>query len=188
MILKIFKIQILSKKPKHGGLGSGYISLCTASEKISRDADVQLYTVFPNTNAFKALFDYLRPKALKMIYMKGEQQTSAEEPKRYSGRDSHIFSPFQSEPGPSRKLGLEQELLIVMIRLCLALCVDDLAFRFDTPETLIRSIITTWIKLMNMKLSWLVTWPSREQTKLCLSVLRSFIRKLGVSLIVPKYL
>ena len=62
------------------------------------------YIVFPNTNAFNALFDYLRPRALKIIYWKGEQQTSAEKPKRYSGRESHIYPPFQSKPGPIQKV------------------------------------------------------------------------------------
>ena len=76
-----------------------------------------------------------------------------------------IYSPFLSKPGPSRKLRLEQELLIVMMRLRLALCVGDLAFRFDNSEALISSIFTRWIKLMNMEMSWLVAWPSREQTK-----------------------
>lgn len=41
---------------------SGYISLCTASEQISTNADVRLYTGFPNTDAFKALFHYLHTK------------------------------------------------------------------------------------------------------------------------------
>ena len=65
----------------------------------------------------------------------------------------------------TRKLNLEQELLLVMMWLRLALCVGDLAFRFSISDVLVSSIFTTWIKLMKHELSWLIIWPSKEQTR-----------------------
>ena len=51
---------------------------------ITRDADVRLYTGMQNTDAFRTLFEYLLPKAKNMNYWKGDKQTEAEKPKRYS--------------------------------------------------------------------------------------------------------
>ena len=48
---------------------------------------------------------------------------------RFESMDA-TMSAFVGKRGPPRKLTLEQELLLVMMRLRLALCVGDLAFRF----------------------------------------------------------
>ena len=40
-----------------------------------------------------------------------------------------------SRRGPNKKLTLEQEFLMIMMRLRLGLLVDDLAFRFKTSNT-----------------------------------------------------
>ena len=74
-------------------------------------------------------------------------------------------SPNVRKPGPQRKLKLEQELLLIMMRLHLALSVGDLAFRFAISDSLVSSIFISWVKLMKCELSWLIKWPSKEQTK-----------------------
>ena len=74
-------------------------------------------------------------------------------------------SPNVGKPGPQRKLKLEQELLLIMMRLHLALSVGDLAFRFAISDSLVSSIFISWVKLMKCELSWLIKWPSKEQTK-----------------------
>ena len=127
-------------------------TLCTASAQITRDGDVRVYTGMQNTDAFRILFEHLLPKAKNMTYWKGNKQTEAERPRRYAGisiDDSPTF----------RKLKLEQELLLVMMRLRLALSVGDLAFRFGISDTLCSSIFISWVKLMKCELSWLIKWP-----------------------------
>ena len=148
---------------KSGDDSSG-LTLCTACAQITRDADVRLYTGMQNRDAFRTLFEYLLPKAKNMNYWKEDKQTEAEKPKRYSDMTMDE-SPNVRKPGPQRKLKLEQELLLIMLRLHLALSVGDLAFRFAISDTFVSSIFISWVKLMKCELSWLIKWPSKEQTK-----------------------
>ena len=57
-----------------------------------------------------------------------------------------------SRHGPDRKLTLEQELLMTMMRLRLGLLVDDLTFRFKTSNTRVPQIWITLIKLLPKEL------------------------------------
>ena len=138
--------------------------LSTASEQITREYDVRLYTGFQSTEAFKAIFDFLSPKAARMNYWKGDKQTSMEKSDRFESMDA-TMSAFVGKRRPPRKLTLEQELLLVMMRLRLALCVVDLAFCFKVSESLVSSIFCNWVKLMSAELSWLIQWPSRNEIK-----------------------
>ena len=47
-----------------------------------------------------------------------------------------------SRRGPNKKLTLEQEFLMIMMRLRLGLLVDDLAFRFKTSNTRVSQLQT----------------------------------------------
>ena len=116
-------------------------TLCTVSAQISRDADVHLSTGMQNTDAFRTLFEYLLPKDKNMTYWKGNKQTGSEKPKRYADV-SFEESPNFRKPGPQRKLKLEQELLLVMMQLCLAVCVGDLAVVFQCHHWKIGTIYT----------------------------------------------
>ena len=88
--------------------------LCTASLQLSRDADVKFYTGFSDTTQFKCIFDQLLPKAEKMQCWRGTKQTDQETP---SAAISADFTHAYARPGSSQKLRLEQELLLVMMRL-----------------------------------------------------------------------
>ncbi|XP_071177782.1 uncharacterized protein [Mytilus edulis] len=89
-------------------------TLCIASTQLTRDADVHFLTGLHNTDTFKVLFDHLSMKASVIQYWKGPRQTIKEAPMRYSFEDDpNIFL----KPGPGRKLRLEVELLLVMMRL-----------------------------------------------------------------------
>ena len=131
-------------------------TLCTASAQITRDGDVRLYTGMQNTDALRILFEHLLPKAKNMTYWKGNKQTEAERQRRYTDMSTDE-SPNFEKSFPPRKLRLEQELLLVMMRLRLALSVGDLAFRFEISDTLCSSIFISWVKL--------IKWPSKKQTK-----------------------
>ena len=77
--------------------------------------------------------------------------------------DTAIFSLLK--PGPNRKLSLEQEFLMVMMKLHLNLLVEDIAFRFHVSPGKVSQIFISWIKLMDKELSCLVTRPSHG--KIC---------------------
>ena len=67
--------------------------------------------------------------------------------------------------GPERKLRLEQELLLTLMKLKLGLFTLDLGFRFHVSTITVSSIFITWVKLMLRELSALIVWPSRQQFK-----------------------
>ena len=79
-------------------LTSGF-SLSLASTQLSRDSDVRFFIGLPNTNVFKALYDYLQSKACNMQYWKGPRQTIAEAPIRYSVDDNHDNETNYVKPG-----------------------------------------------------------------------------------------
>ena len=53
----------------------------------------------------------------------------------------------KGRPGPERKLRLEQEFLLTLMKLRLALLTVDLGFRFHVSATTVSSIFITWAKL-----------------------------------------
>ena len=77
--------------------------LSTASEQITQEYDVRLYTGFQSTEAFKAIFYFLSPKAARMNYWKGDKQTSMEKSDRFESMDA-TMSAFVSKRGPPPKL------------------------------------------------------------------------------------
>ena len=99
-----------------------------------------------------------------MQYWRGGKQTSKEAPQPPSPFE--LATGFaEGRPGPERKLRLEQEFLLTLMKLRLALLTIDLGFRFHVSATTVRSIFITWIKLMSKELSVLIVWPSRQQVK-----------------------
>ena len=131
-------------------------------EQISREADVKTFTGLPSTKCFNCIFDHLFPKAQHMQYWRGPKQTAREAPQDYGNRGTVLP---KCRPGPERKLDLEQEFLLTLMKLKLGLINEDLAFRFMVSSTTVSSIFITWINLMSKELSVLIIWPSKQQVK-----------------------
>ena len=141
-------------------------------EEVIREGMVHFYTGLPNTETFNFLFLQLRPKATNMNYWKGEAQVQKEKQSlNRSGRLAYVLGVFDDsgiEPptfksGPKRKLNLEDELLLTLMKLRLGLHVDDLAFRFKISRALVSEIFATWVRFKSKELSWLIMWPSKGQ-------------------------
>ena len=143
-------------------------------EQFTREFEVKFYTGLPSTECFKCVFDFLLPKAQDMQYWHGAKQTENESAK-VPYTQYQLFAGTGKRSGPPRKLSLEQEILLTLIKLRLALLTEDLAFRFQVSSTTASSIFTTWIKLMSKELLVLIIWPSRSQVK---KTLPSCFRKL----------
>ena len=67
--------------------------------------------------------------------------------------------------GPARKLTLEQEFLLVLMRLRLGLLVEDLAFRFCVSAGKVSQIVITWVILLSKELKSLIIWPSQVRIR-----------------------
>ena len=95
-----------------------------------------------------------------MQYCRGGKQRAKEAPQ--SPSPFELATGFaKGRPGPERKLRLEQEFSLTLMKLRLALLTIDLGFRFHVSATTVNSIFITWIKLMSKELtSVLIVWPS----------------------------
>ena len=103
------------------------------------------------------------------------QSRQRRKPQRFQVRRLNCLLVLAKKSGRPRKLSLGQELLLTLMKLCLALLTEDLAFRFQVSSTTASSIFITWIKLMSRELAVLIIWPSRSQIK---KTLPSCFRKL----------
>ena len=107
-------------------------------EQFTCEHDIRFYTGFINGEIFKTLFNHLSFKASSMKYWDGSKKTL--ESSSYSETlDNLLSSPdinpsalnySASKPGPSRKLSLETEFFMTLMKLRLDLLQLDLANRF----------------------------------------------------------
>nr|XP_047135487.1 uncharacterized protein LOC124812653 [Hydra vulgaris] len=81
----------------------------------------------------------------------------------YKGKPSQSFK-FRSEnkkkPGNKRTLTIEDEILLMCMKLRLDLAIQDLAFRFSISNSQCSSILTTWITYFGNELKPLLLWPT----------------------------
>uniref|UniRef100_A0A7M5WKC9 Transposase Helix-turn-helix domain-containing protein n=1 Tax=Clytia hemisphaerica TaxID=252671 RepID=A0A7M5WKC9_9CNID len=99
---------------------------------MTRESEVQFYTGF-SSHKFKAFLSILFPMARVMHYWRPGKQVVDQALER---RDHNITL---------RKLSMEQEVLLTLMRLRVGLLIEDLAFRFRISVGLASSIFTTWI-------------------------------------------
>ncbi len=83
-----------------------------------------------------------------MQYWRGAKQTEKEASKEIT-TPFQLFAGTGKKSGSPRKLSLEQEIVLTLMKLRLALLTEDLAFRFQVSLATASSIFITWIKLMS---------------------------------------
>ncbi|XP_077994916.1 uncharacterized protein LOC144448523 [Glandiceps talaboti] len=120
-----------------------------------KDDNIQMkfWTGFPNFAIFCAIFEYLESKAVNLQYWRG-------------GKDKHThFHKIHdsNKPGPDRKISLQDEFFIVMVRLRVGLFTRDLAKRVGVSESTISRIFVTWVNFLAVELSTICTMPSIEE-------------------------
>ena len=125
---------------------------------IQCESCVRVFTGLPSPEVFEKIFSWIEVKAKHMQYWKGEKATLA--PVAYTHQVNS-----EARYGPSRSLTLEQEFLLVLMRLRMGLLVEDLAFRFKITCSQVSCIFTTWIKLLSRELGISIVWPSKTQVK-----------------------
>ena len=141
--------------------------------QLTCEHDVRFYTGFRSTKIFTTIFEYLSLKASIMTYWDGTRKTLTDS--SYATRldsilsstdiDRSLINYSKSKPGPMRNLNLEQEFLLVLMKLRLNLLQADLAFRFKISTGKVSQIFITWVKLHSKDLGVLIIWPSKQQIK-----------------------
>lgn len=97
-------------------------------EIVATEGMVSFYTGLPGSKTFELLYDYLRPKAKNMnyVYWKGEAQVRKERQSNNAARSlAAMFDELKRagaetpsvKRGQKRKLQLEEELLLTLMRL-----------------------------------------------------------------------
>ena len=130
------------------------------------ESDVRFFTGFESSQMFITVFDFVKIKASIMTYWDGCKKTLL--PDRTPTELTNLlaspeYNVLPLKNGPNRKLSLEQEFLLTMMRFRLGLLTDDLAFRFQVSSGKVSQILITWIKLLGKELSCLIVWPSKSR-------------------------
>ena len=90
-----------------------------------------------------------------MMYWKGERQTT--EPSSSKLVEERL--------GPQRKLSLEQEFLLTLMKLRLGMVNGVLAWMFGVSPDLVSQIFFTWVRLVSLDLAFMIKWPSRVELR-----------------------
>ena len=138
--------------------------------QFTREGDVKFHTGFESTEMFKIVFEFVKVKASVMTYWDGNKKTLIlRKQSSSSDLDMLLASPEYNivplKPGPSRKLSLEQEFLMTMMRLRLGILTEDIAFRFQVSPGKVSQILITWIKLLSKESACLIVLPSKFQVR-----------------------
>ena len=153
---------------------NSFILSTTIFDSVTREHDVRFYTGFTSPKIFQAVFNHLKPKALMMTYWCGSKTTILEESSSVLSKlltsgdiqESLLdFSDYTLRPGQLRKLDIEQEFFLIMMKIRLGLLQTDIAYRFDISPGKVSEIFITWIKLMSKELGVLIIWPSKIQVR-----------------------
>ncbi|XP_064461704.1 uncharacterized protein LOC135371648 [Ornithodoros turicata] len=110
------------------------------------DEDIMLYTGLPCYEQFMSLMEFLDPgeRGCNVLRTEGSSSTT------------------KSTAGRKRKLSVEDELFLVLVRLRLGLLEADLGHRFCVTQSTVSRICTSWINFMYAKLCTLPLWAPRE--------------------------
>ncbi|CAC5406095.1 unnamed protein product [Mytilus coruscus] len=124
-------------------------------DKTKDDNDaISFYTGFQNYGMFNSVFNYLEVKASRLQYWRGQSDTNSDF-KQYQTRGKR--------PEPKRKLTLEEEFFMVLMRLKFGLFVRDLSEKFDISVGQFSKIFTTWINFLTAELPLLFPFPSQDK-------------------------
>ena len=120
------------------------------------DGLVRFYTGLQNYSVFLWLYKKVEAKAKKLHYFRG---ASSFKLKRHQTDKKHL------KGGKKRKLPLQDELFLTLVRLRVGLTEKDLAFRFGISQAAVSQMCTTWISFLGKELQGLIFWPNKEQVK-----------------------
>ncbi|CAN7985554.1 unnamed protein product, partial [Ixodes hexagonus] len=104
------------------------------------------YTGLPEYGVFKALYDFLAPRAAVMKYWKCNERT-----KEMKGRP--------------REMELIEEFFMVLVRLRTGMAGKELARNFGVSEGTLSKVFTTWMNFLQRELKALTRFPSLHEVQ-----------------------
>ena len=70
-----------------------------------------------------------------------------------------LLEPLLSKDNSKSVISLFDELLIVLVKLCLGVTNEDLGYRFGVSSSWVSVIFHKWITVMSVELKCLINWP-----------------------------
>ena len=121
---------------------------------ISTDNRVKLYTGLKSKTCFDDLHQHaVAQGADRMRYWRGAKRSQP---------TTREFKATPKKSGPKRKLSTEEELLLSLMKLRLALINEVIADMFGVSDTIVSQVFNTWIKFLSTELSPLIFWPKKD--------------------------
>lgn len=75
---------------------------------------------------------------------------------------SQSIQAVKTNKGRRKILPPLEEFFLILIRLCLGLFEQDLAYRFGISQATVSHIMITWMNFMYMQFKQIPLWPPRE--------------------------
>ena len=121
--------------------------------------DFLIFKVSLLAMSFSVSFEYVSSKAKKIRYWYGSKKViSTKYPRRFKK------TPEKSS-GPKRKLTIEEELVLVLLKVRLAVNNTMLSDLFSISLSTTSHIFNTWIKFLANELKPLIFWSSQESVR-----------------------
>ena len=109
------------------------------------------FTGLPSYATFKALLEYIKPNTEDMIWWRGSKIQARRG--RRSRRSDRMYS---------RKLPLEDQFFIVLVRLRTGMNLSNLARAFSVNQSWLSLMFTTWINLLSCELEDLTLYVNND--------------------------
>ena len=155
------------------------------------------FTGFKSYDRFRMVLEFFLPDFNRSYVVswdsKGAKQVRIDKNSLFDQSDTEIgesFSESSEEEDPvtnDRKyysnLTVEDDFLLVLMKLRLGLSTIDLTVRFNVSEATVSKLFTTWINYLYVRLGDLKIWPHRNVIMpTCHLILRRSVQTLSLSL------
>ena len=125
----------MPQNPTKFSSSSSYFSYSDCKDDVKK---FKFYTGL-SYDKFIAIWHFLGPAAYRLNYWNRDTKNKAKSPSK--------------KPGPTRKLEPINEFFLTLVRLRLGCAEQDLAYRFGVSQTLVSTIVITWIQFLYVHFS-----------------------------------
>ena len=110
----------------------------------------RFYTGLPDYETFKIIFESFGAAVYSLVYIGSNTNAGKLESADYIKK------------GPKRRLSIEQEFFLVLVRLRLGLLEEDIAYRAGVSTSHFSRIWITWLDFLHCKFRTYPIWPSKS--------------------------
>ena len=125
-------------------------------DSLTSDAAVKFHTGIVGLKTFNILWAWLEPAAKSIVLFPSTKGVTDQTVERI--RLDHGY-PARQMSGASRKICLQDEFFMVLLRLRLGLYEEDLAYRFGVSIAYVSKVMGAWLPFLFKHFSKIISWP-----------------------------